>query len=352
MDEIRVKLCEFPIIRVSLENISTNNFGAGTSHNALRDRDLADQHPISAITGLEQALKFTGCPYTLTEDDKAEIVAAVIEAFGGHPVFGYVDSDNNIVVSGDLADGAYSVKYEMEGGYKVNIGTLVLDSNVYYSITNNLTSCASNNSAARAVEDGSYSAVISAIGGYELKSVVVTMGGADISAYAVSGGNINIASVTGNIVITATAEEAAATPAYTNLFVPSEAQINKRINSSKSIVAQDGYVISNFIDVSDKVPFTSSAKIYVKGATITADGNTKLTTFKSTDGVLTNSYTMQNGSALTVNNLGNGVISISPDASWFVSGIRRMLLVLKVSDSAITAADIQDLVITIDEPIA
>lgn len=57
MDNIKVKLSEFPEIRVSLENISVNNAGTINSHSRLKDRELPDQHPISAITGLEDALK-------------------------------------------------------------------------------------------------------------------------------------------------------------------------------------------------------------------------------------------------------------------------------------------------------
>lgn len=67
-----------------------------------------------------------GDPYTLSEADKAAITASVIESLGGNPVFGYVDANNNIIVSGNLADGSYSVKYEMENGSTVNIGSLVL----------------------------------------------------------------------------------------------------------------------------------------------------------------------------------------------------------------------------------
>lgn len=44
-------------------------------------------------------------------------------------VVGNVDSANNIVLSGNLADGTYTVKYEMEDGSTVDIGGLVLGSN-------------------------------------------------------------------------------------------------------------------------------------------------------------------------------------------------------------------------------
>lgn len=148
-----------------------------------------------------------GSDYVLTEADKAELVQLVIESLGGNPVFGYIDENNNIVVSGNLADGTYSVKYEMEDGSTVEIGDLVLDNNVYYSITNTLTNCVSDNSATQAIEGDSYSATISANSGYELSSVAVTMGGTDITVDVVSGGSISIANVTGDIVITATATE-------------------------------------------------------------------------------------------------------------------------------------------------
>lgn len=61
-----------------------------------------------------------------TEADRAAMVAAVIESLGGNPVFGYVDENNNIIVSGNLADGTYTVKYEQEDGSTVDIGQLVL----------------------------------------------------------------------------------------------------------------------------------------------------------------------------------------------------------------------------------
>lgn len=159
---------------------------------------------------------FTNDAGYLTESDKPDIVAMVIESLGGNPIFGVVDENNNIIVSGDLPDGTYFVKYEMANGSTVNIGNLVLDSNVYYTVTNTLTNCTSNNSAKQAIGGQSYSATITAKSGYELKTLTVTMGGSPVS---VSGGTISIANVTGNIVITAVAEEVkAAEP--TNFCVP------------------------------------------------------------------------------------------------------------------------------------
>lgn len=60
----------------------------------------------------------------LTQADMDEIVDSVLVALGGQPVFGYVDEDNNIILTVELTDGTYSVKYEMEDGSTINIGEL------------------------------------------------------------------------------------------------------------------------------------------------------------------------------------------------------------------------------------
>ena len=76
---------------------------------------------------------------------------------------------------------------------------------VQYTVTNTLTKCSSSNAATKAASGSSYSATITADSGYTLGAVTVTMGGTDISSTAVNGANINIANVTGNIVVTCTA---------------------------------------------------------------------------------------------------------------------------------------------------
>ena len=293
----------------------------------------------------------------LTEADKSDIARMVIESLGGNPVFGYVDENNNIIVSGKLASGTYSVKYEMEDGTTIDIGNLEFDSNVYYSVTNNLTNCTNSNSTTQAIEGNSYTATISAKSGYELSSISVTMGGADITSTAVNGGNINIANVTGDIVITAVAEKAVVN--YTNLFTPSEATLNQRVNSSNVLKETPGHFVTGFIDVSNKTPFTSTTKLYVKGANFnqTSSGNYygKIMSYKTlpSSGYADN-YSAIQGSEFTATDEGNGVISVSNDTlkTSFSSGVKYMVLILRIRDTDITEADIQDVVITIDEPIA
>ena len=58
-----------------------------------------------------------------TEADQESIVQQVITALGT-PVFGRVDEDNNIILTGELADGAYTFKYENAKGEQTEIGSI------------------------------------------------------------------------------------------------------------------------------------------------------------------------------------------------------------------------------------
>lgn len=159
-------------------------------------------------------------------------------------VIGNIGENNVIVLNGDLADGTYTLKYEMENGSVINIGNMVLDSNVYHSITNNLTNCTNGNSATRIVEGNSYNATITPKSGYELKSLTVTMGG---NAVSVTNGVINIASVTGDIVITAVAEEIVVN--YTNLADPTSADwwADSYFSSGGQQRSNADYEVTNYI---------------------------------------------------------------------------------------------------------
>ena len=59
-----------------------------------------------------------------TDADQESIVQQVIFALQT-PVFGTVDEENNIILTGELPDGTYTLKYEYADGDVVTIGTLV-----------------------------------------------------------------------------------------------------------------------------------------------------------------------------------------------------------------------------------
>lgn len=68
-----------------------------------------------------------------TEADKESIIREVITAIGT-PVFGTVDSDNNIILSGNLADGTYTLKYEDADGAVTEIGTIEVGGATYTNL--------------------------------------------------------------------------------------------------------------------------------------------------------------------------------------------------------------------------
>lgn len=261
-------------------------------------------------------------------------------------VFGYVDENNVIVLNGNLADGTYSVKYEMENGTVVNVGNMVLDSNVYYSVTSTLTNCTSNNSTKTVVEGGSYAATITAKDGYELKSVVVTMGGSPVS---VSGGSISIASVTGNIVITAVAEESK--PAYTNLAQPNTTNTTdweQWCNSAR--IGSDGGYRSGTLSVTNYIPVKFGDVVRWQGFTIATSNS--LAWYKSNKSLCNAGVGIPSAFGPAISDPAIGDLSTNQNGGQFtildhpdLSGLTYIKL------SGTLTGTIDDVIITVNEPI-
>ena len=111
-------------------------------------------------------------------------------------------------LSGTLATGTSTITVAY-GGKTATFNVIVTHATAQYSITNTLTNCTNSNSATTINEETAYSATLTAISGYIMSTVTITMSGTDITstAYDSETGAISIASVTGNIVITAEAIE-------------------------------------------------------------------------------------------------------------------------------------------------
>lgn len=104
-------------------------------------------------------------------------------------VVSYDDENGNLVISGATGN----VTVTAAGVVEV------------YSITNILSSVTNSNDATTATYGSAYNATLTPASGYEITALSVTMGGSPVS---VSDNTIAIASVTGDIVITAVAETA------------------------------------------------------------------------------------------------------------------------------------------------
>ena len=217
----------------------------------------------------------------LTDADKAEIVQTVLDRLGGQPVSGVVDVNNNIIISGSLADGTYTIKYENA--------------------------------------DGTYT---------------------DIGAFVVG----------------------ATGPVYTNLFDPAAATLNQRwSNSSYGYKAGNGYVVSDYIPIPDISDSGIEHILRFRGGTWA--GQAGIIYYNSSKGVLQASDASSAGVGVTTasdtpTTDGNGVSQLTLghkkgayDSKWANAAYIRITLQINSASTAITADDIQGVIITIDEPI-
>lgn len=148
----------------------------------------------------------------------------------------------------------------------ITVNEAIPEDNTYWFITNNLTNCKTSNTATRVVKGESYAATITAKDGCVIKSVTATMGG---SAVTVNNGVINIASVTGDIVITAVAEAVdAGEPvnlAQTDSTNKTDISIwcnDARLGSDYGYRALAGNIVTNYFS------FEVGDTVYIKGLTI------------------------------------------------------------------------------------
>lgn len=194
-----------------------------------------------------------------------------------------------------------------------------------YTVTNTLTGCTSSNTATTVTEGDTYYATITAGNGYVLNgaTVVVKMGGTEVTALYYSNGVINIPDVSGNIEITITA--AVYVPSYTNVLPDA-------VDPSTKSGAWDGKGYRNGAYASSVNPYygTDAAYwctgaialqpsdiVYVKGATLEGNGHARLGAFAASSGgcYFCKEYTSLSGMA-TVTKLGDKYYKIVLDASY------------------------------------
>ncbi len=140
---------------------------------------------------------------------------------------------------------------------------------VSYSIMLNLTNVASSNSQNTISEGKNYTTTLSPTGTYKkLGAITVTMGGTDISASAVSGSTVSIASVTGDIVIACAA-------VITNIIDTIGISANTRLStSSGENRAQSGYAaIGANKDAASLIHLTAGDTLRIKGASLPASND-------------------------------------------------------------------------------
>ena len=138
---------------------------------------------------------------------------------------------------------------------------------VLYSITRNLTNCASSNTADTAAEGAAYTTTLSPTGTFKkLGAITVTMGGTDISASAVSGSTITIANVTGNIVITCAA---VITNIIDTIGISADTRLSTSTGENK---AKAGWAtIGANMDAASLIHLVAGDVLRIKGMTLAAE---------------------------------------------------------------------------------
>lgn len=213
----------------------------------------------------------TGCTISnvASQVDYGEAYAAILTPENGKTLTSVVINMGGV----DITSTAYS-----SGSGAINIakvtGAITITAaasapSVHYTITRNLTNCASSNTADSIAEGAAYTTTLSPTGTYKkLGAITVTMGGTDISASAVSGSTITIAKVTGNIVITCAAE-------ITNIIDTIGISANTRLSTSSGANrAQSGYAaIGANMDASSLIHLERGDTLRIKGASLPASND-------------------------------------------------------------------------------
>jgi hypothetical protein len=181
---------------------------------------------------------------------------------------------------------------------------------VYRSVTNTLSNVATSNSAS-SVEDGaSYSATLTAKDGYTMEggTVKVTMGGVNISTSAYGNGKVSIASVTGDVVITATAVSAG--PSYTNLIDTVGYTDGIRLSTGGDATKDaPGYVTTGYIPID-----SASDVIRTRGCDfrVSTHGNCAYSLYNSSKTRMTGGYMDNTQLISTFDDEGNVTFTVNP----------------------------------------
>ena len=322
------------------EDINNIENGIYEAHQELQNLHNYDDTEIKNIIG-------SGTLSTLAKDLKGAINEVFQSASNGKTLIAQAITGKGVTTSNTDTFQTMATNISLISG-KVTGKILTLDNKKYtlseddngnitatiikFSITNKLTNVSNNNSAIQVDYGSSYSATITANSGYEINSLSITMGGVDITSTVYSNGQINISSVTGNIIITATAIQTLVVSQIADITMPEKTEfyINYSTNVAvtKHEVSWDGG--NTFYDkTSDVVANGASYKFKHdnKGSAGTYKMAIRVTT-SSGETVTSNVFTV----TLIDNNqlvftqykrLNNGVITDTTDETYY-STVNKM----------------------------
>lgn len=282
--------------------------------------DKDKEYELTAFSDEADGKRFRNSNYSVTNGN------------GWYPLIKYFrnnftgENDNERVVAWAVANGITTAEINAFRAAMISgdAGEVIVPPQEY-TVTNTLTGCTSSNAATTVTGGDTYYAAITASNGYVLNgaTVMVKMGGAEVTALYYADGIINIPDVSGNIEITITA--AVYVPSYTNVLPTA-------VDPSTKSGVWDGKGYRNGAYASSAKPFYGtdaacwctgaiavqpSDVIYVKGATLEGSGHERLGAFSSYNGncYWCKQYTALSGMA-TVTKLGDKYYKIVLDPNY------------------------------------
>lgn len=282
--------------------------------------DKDKEYELTAFSDEADGKRFRNSNYNVTNGN------------GWYPLIKYFrdtytgENDNEKVVAWAVANGITAAEINAFRAAMISgdAGDVVVPLQEY-TVTNTLTGCTSSNAATTVTGGDTYYATITASNGYVLNgaTVIVKMGGTNVTALYYADGIINIPDVSGNIEITITA--AAYVPSYTNV-------LPEAVDPSTKSGVWDGKGYRNGAYASSAKPYYGtdaacfctgaialqpSDVIYVKGATLEGSGHERLGAFSGGTGgcYWCKAYTSLSGMA-TVTKLGDKYYKIVLDPSY------------------------------------
>ena len=282
--------------------------------------DKDKEYELTAFSDEADGKRFRNTNYNVTNGN------------GWYPLIKYFrdtytgENDNEKVVAWAVANGITATEINAFRAAMISgdVGEVIVPPQEY-TVTNTLTGCTNSNAATTVTEGDTYYATITANSGYVLDgaTVVVKMGGTEVTALYYADGIINIPDVSGNIEITITA--AVYVPSYTNV-------LPEAVDPSTKSGVWDGKGYRNGAYASSAKPYYGtdaacwctgaiavqpSDIIYVKGATLEGSGHERLGAFSGATGgcYFCKQYTSLSGMA-TVTKLGDKYYKIELDQSY------------------------------------
>ena len=249
--------------------------------------DKDKEYELTAFSDEADGKRFRSSNYNVTNGN------------GWYPLIKYFrdtytgENDNEKVVAWAVANGITAAEINAFRAAMISgdAGEVVVPPQEY-TVTNSLTGCTSSNDSTTVTGGDTYYATITASSGYVLDgaTVVVKMGGTDVTALYYANGIINIPNASGNIEITITA--AVYVPSYTNVLPTA-------LNPDTKSGVWDGIGYRNGAYASSAKPYYGtdaacwctgaiavqpSDVIYVKGATLEGSGHERLGAFAASTG--------------------------------------------------------------------